>query len=167
MRPSLTPRNRRILAALAALLWLLGVEVLPNVHLATHRDDHTHAHDGAIVRAPAHDEEHHDEHEHEHEHVDEHEHSDHAHEAAVEVAHHDEDAHHDHTRGVLAVDVAPSGHEAAGLAHHALALHEPPPLLTTPVAEPRVWVWLHPAPIERLTSIGYARPTARGPPVRG
>ena len=52
-------RHRRAIALMTCALWLLGVEVLPNLHLAFHHDDHTHAADGTI-RGPQ------DEHEHGH-----------------------------------------------------------------------------------------------------
>lgn len=68
--------HRRAFAATAALLWLLGVEVLPNLHLATHQHDHTHAVDGSIVQLG------------------------HAHEASEPPhAHHDVAHHHPHDDG--------------------------------------------------------------------
>ncbi len=88
--------RRRAFAATAALLWLLGVEVLPNLHLATHHHDHTHAVDGSIVRVghaheefepphAHHDDGHHHPHDGGHDHGATHE--DHDDLAALQVAH--------------------------------------------------------------------------------
>src|SRR5688500_12321504 len=44
-------RRRRSIAVAACVLWLLGVEVLPNPPPAFHADDHTHGDAGAIVVA--------------------------------------------------------------------------------------------------------------------
>jgi hypothetical protein len=77
---------------MTALLWLLGVEVLPNLHLAAHRHDHSHAADGSIIAlGRGHDHEHARGHDHEHEHGPGQDH-DHHHEdddelAALGVAH--------------------------------------------------------------------------------
>ncbi len=161
-------RRRRWFAATACVLWLLGVEVLPNLHLAFHADDHTHGADGTIVHVV------HDEHEHEHEH-------EHDHHAAHADAHHDAhaDAHHDHdhdaapaghrphrerTDGASALDHAPSAHAAAGVAHHAIALHRPPPPLLEPLPVLRAAWRLEHEPERSLHDALRARPNARGPP---
>lgn len=45
-----TTRARRYTAMLACVLWLLGVEVLPNVHLSKHDETpHTHAANGMVI----------------------------------------------------------------------------------------------------------------------
>lgn len=133
--------DHRAFAICAALLWLLGVEVLPNLHLAFHADDHTHDRDGTIVT----------------------------------LGHHqdgDEADHHHYPplgdspskKRELAFDDAPSGHAAAGIAHRAAALHQPPPPLTAPLALPHVEGWRHAQPNARIASALRARPAARGPP---
>jgi hypothetical protein len=191
----LPTRHRRAFAATAAVLWLLGVEVLPNLHLATHHHDHTHTADGSIVLLDRHEHEYEHEHDHEHEHGDaEHRHADDDDLAALGVAHEHVDiafvdyyesfdqVEHDavgdeppasdtrqHGRRVreqLAIDHdIPPGHAALGIAHHAMALHQPPPPLLAPVATPNVETWKHATPNERLTSAERGRPNARGPPV--
>lgn len=150
-------RNRRAFAVTTALLWLLGVEVLPSLHLASHRDDHTHAADGSIVATDydrelerlhqlAHAQRGHDHHH-----------------------HHHGDAHPDHApkpkprRDQLAYHAA-SGHAAGGIAHHATALHRPPPPDTAPVITPVAQPWRHDEPTDRIASTYEVRPSARGPP---
>ncbi|HWU88575.1 MAG TPA: hypothetical protein VN253_14935 [Kofleriaceae bacterium] len=140
-------RHRRRLALATCVLWLLGLEVLPNLHLAAHRHDHTHAADGAIVWS-------HDE--------------DHDHDAAHD---HDHDAAHDHDAdaagddGQVAIDHRPADrHHAGGIAHHAAALHRPAPPLLAPLEVERA-AWRICARAEgRPYSTGTSRPTARGPP---
>lgn len=93
-------QRRRVLAILAMLAWLLGVEALPAAHLAHHEADHSHDVTGAIV--------HHVDHDH----------------VAPPAEHHTDLAQ-------LAIDhpIEP-GHQAGGVAHHAVALYqaEPPQL---------------------------------------
>jgi hypothetical protein len=145
-------RNRRAHAVLAAVLWLLGVEVLPNLHLASHADDHTHdATTGAIVRVtfaePAH-----------------------AHADGTVHVHASLDDNgapaKRRTNGehAFADDDVPNGHAAAGLAHRALALSQPPPPALAPLALPPNEFALAPV-VAHLDSRALARPTARGPPV--
>lgn len=203
MRRHRPTQHRRALAVVTALLWLLAVEVFPNLHLATHHHDHTHAADGSIVRLEdnEHAHEHGHGHPHEHEHardVDDddlarlgvaHEHIaidldglglDHVIDGATDAAHIDHVEHEVATadeatgtddtqlrhRGQLAIDdAAPRGHAALGIAHHAIALHQPPPPLLAPVAAPSAVAWTHAAPNERLSSAAPHRPTARGPPL--
>ncbi|HWO20088.1 MAG TPA: hypothetical protein VNO30_14980 [Kofleriaceae bacterium] len=144
---------------MTCVLWLLGVEVLPNLHLAHHHDDHTHAADGTIVALADHD---HDDADHDHGDAD-HDH-DHDH-ADADADHVDADADHDHDDGQLAID-HPSRphHQASGIAHHATALHRPaaPPLAPAAVAR-LTWqlVALADAPPRDTFT---ARPIARGPP---
>ena len=141
-------RRRRWFAATACVLWLLGVEVLPNLHLAFHADDHTHDEDGIIVRDA------------------------HAHTAAhAEHRHHDHGTvtreHRPHDRradGASVVDLAPSGHTAAGIAHRAIALHRPPPPLLEALPVLRAAWQLEHQPEQALHDALRSRPNARGPP---
>ena len=105
--------RRRALAALAILLWIAGVEVLPNVHLAAHDDDHTHAPDGTIVRVVF---------EQPHRHDDGTVHAHGGGDAGGDVADHGA-AKRKRGSARLAIDEAPAHHAAAGLAHRAVALH--------------------------------------------
>src|SRR4051812_7563526 len=102
-------RRRRAFALMTGVLWLLGIEVLPDLHLASHHGDHTHAADGTILTE-----------------VDDHDDHD-----------HDDGDHHDHDDGddnQLAIDhPAHAHHQAGGISHHAVALHRPPPPLLAPV----------------------------------
>jgi hypothetical protein len=136
-------RRRRWFAATACVLWLLGVEVLPNLHLAFHADDHSHGADGTIV--------------HDHDHG-----AAHHHDGAGEhdaVARGDRD---DHAGSTL--DHAPSTHTAAGIAHHAIALHRPPPPLLEPLPVLRAAWRLEHEPARPLHDLSRALPNARGPP---
>lgn len=156
-------RNRRGFAICAAVLWLFGVEVLPNLHLAQHdAHRHTHASDGSIValdddapvvarveretaslarhapaRAPL------------------------AHRVVAAGRHHHEPKHESH-RGQLAIDHVP--HAASGIAH-AIALHQPPPPITTPLAVPVAETWRYAEPTDAILATAAVRPSARGPPV--
>jgi hypothetical protein len=156
------------LAVATCVLWLLGVEVLPNLHLATHDEHHTHAADGSILGDGDGDGDH-----------------DHDHAAIAEDHHH----HHDH-HGALAAEaptvlaeLAPdphapepgdspvpaiehrsSGHAAAGIAHHAIALHRPPPPLLEPLSALRTASQIELAPDLQVSHAPLARPNARGPP---
>src|SRR5690349_2426181 len=127
MRGSAHRRSRRVAPA-CALLWLLGVELAPALHLALHHADHTHGADGSII--------------------------------AGDDEHHHGEPDFDHT-GKLVIDHLP--HEAAGLAHHAVALHRPPPP-PIPCAPVRALPIEPPGVCAPLTSIPPLRPTARGPP---
>jgi hypothetical protein len=152
-------RQRRWLAATACLLWLLGVEVLPNLHLAFHADDHTHEADGTIVVVTTHEAEHAAAHAAERDH-------DHLHGLAVDL---DVDdgaarARRDRTDGPATIELAPSAHAAAGALHHALALHRPPPPLVEPLAVVRAEWQIEHRPAGRIHDVLRARPNARGPP---
>lgn len=127
---------------MALLLWLLGTEVLPNLHLAFHGDDHTHGAHGEILAYEQ--------------------------RLAHALAHAEGKSHDgDHRRtthdGELQLD-APA-HAAAGIAHRALALLDPPPPITTPIATPHAESWTYASPNARIATAPIARPTARGPPV--
>jgi hypothetical protein len=165
-----TGRRRRI-AVVTCVLWLLAVEVLPNLHLATHDDDHTHDASGAIVRTS---------HRHDGELVD-HDHGDDGHhrerpsraraapERAHAHAHALAPARGPRTRERLnegpLLDIAIASHASIGIAHRALAIASPAPPCHAPVAVDRV-VWCDPLPpLIALTATSFARPNARGPPV--
>ena len=131
-------------------LWLLGTQVLPNLHLGTHRDDHTHAANGTIVSHGEHD----DELERLHRL---------AHEQSGRPCGH-APAKQSRKQNVLAFDRVQLGHAAAGIAHHATALLDPPPI-TTPVAALHAETWCHADPNARESIAHAAPPSARGPPV--
>src|SRR5438067_932657 len=130
--------QRRMVAAAACLLWLLGVEALPAVHMATHDGHHTHAADGSIVATD----------------------DDHDHDAP------DDDFYGIDQRSratpITAFDHPEHAHAANGLAHHAVALQQPaPPLLAPlPIAPPALPVVF--AILDQIASAHVARPTARG-----
>lgn len=137
MRTGIGNRRRRI-ARLACLVWLLAVVGLPALHEAHHAADHSHAADGAIVS---------------------HRHDAHGHHVSAERT---------TARRAprqLAIDhpVEP-GHQAGGVAHHAIALHQPEPPAIAPA--PRVELERD-APILRSHASSFvAHPSARGPPAR-
>jgi hypothetical protein len=93
-----TGQRQRVLAVIACMLWLLGVEAFPAIHLAHHEADHSHDAMGTIVH-----------------------HGDHDHTAPAAPSQRD--------LAQLAIDhpVDP-GHQADGVAHHAVALHQPYPV---------------------------------------
>jgi hypothetical protein len=137
MIEGLTTQRRRTAAWVVCLVWLVGVEVLPNLHLVGHRADHSHDASGAMVAQE-------NDHEHGHQHA---------------SAHHDE-APHDFDD----VDPYTPGHAAAGIAHRAVALHQPAPSLLAPLpVELASWRIVH-APSVAVSTTQLARPTARGPP---
>jgi len=183
-----TKQRRRAFAICAAVLWLLGVEVLPNLHLAHHDHHHTHTADGSIVATHDDDADSDsdsdsdadvdvDEHAAHHARHADHdgdidpdidEHADHdvqVHEHGRRHDHHKRHHVGEHAPAQLAFDHVPHGHAAAGIAHHAIALHQPLPPITTPVAAPHAETWRHAEPKDRATIASAARPTARGPPV--
>ena len=140
--------RRRHIAIVAALLWLLGIEVLPNVHLGTHDRHHAHAVDGTIIT-----------------HAD----ADAELERVHRLAHRQAGTKCLHgskpQRDQLAYHAPTGGHAANGIAHRATALLDPPPPITTPATAPEPSTWLHTEPHAR-TSIAHAtRPSARGPPI--
>jgi hypothetical protein len=120
-----------LLALVACIAWLVGVEGLPALHLAHHDDHHTHDASGTVI-----------------------DHGDHAH---ADVADHDRDG------SQLAIDhpVTP-GHDAAGLAHHAVALHASVPPVIAPVTRAQTRCDFALAP--RQHRAASATPAARGPP---
>jgi hypothetical protein len=180
-------QRRRRIAVATCVLWLVAVELLPNLHLAFHAEDHSHEPDGTITlrsaaagsrAARAHAEA--------HARGVDHDHADHHSELAYEPDDAEPapagsasdpaataiDAHeHAHpprrrrsSRGPLSIDVPAAGHVAAGIAHRALALHQPAPPPREPAVVVRATWWIVDAPIERTTQAHETRPTARGPP---
>ena len=144
-------RRRRGFAASACFLWLLGVEVLPNLHLAFHDDDdHTHASTGMIVKVSFNEPHDHGDGIHTH---DEHDAS------AISASDSKRKA-----SDQVAIGQFETNHAAAGLAHHALALHRPAPPLIAPLPVDRLILWVSDAPIERPVLASTTRPSARGPP---
>jgi hypothetical protein len=125
MRSSGPQARRRRLAALACLLWILGIEVLPNAHLAMHGRLGAHRHDagesrrgdgGIVVRV------HRDSTSHVHDGV-VHAHGD---AAAASPA--------PDVRAIGAPDgTPPPGHGDHSLAHRRAALAAPPPVIDAPL----------------------------------
>lgn len=128
-------RQRRRIALATAVLWLVAVELLPALHLALHRADHTHGLDGAMhalahYRGEAHD-----------------------HAAAKR-----------RTSTDLTIDPPSEHHVALGVAHHALATLDPPPPCLAPVGAPIASAWTYLVEASRVDATPRARPNARGPP---
>ncbi len=133
---------RRTYAALLCFVWLLGVEVLPNLHLAGHDEKpHTHSVDGTIITV-----------------------------SFDAVAHSHDGVVHSHAakkrtaRGVLAIDVAPDSHAAQGLAHHAAALLSSPLPIVDVVRIDRVDTHDEHRETGRAAFAPSATRDARGPP---
>ena len=148
MRRTWHARRRRALALAACVLWLLGVEVLPALHVAHHDDDHAHV-AGSIIRVVENDT-------HQHGGVS------HSHGAAelefVELSRPKLPT------GELAFSDPDAGHEAAGLAHHATALLQPPLPVVEPLpVDPNAW-WIVDEAHARSDIALAHRPVARGPP---
>lgn len=145
--------RRRAYAALCALVWLIGIEVLPNLHLASHEaSTHEHTTAGMIVTVTfgtathAHDG------------------SVHAHDAADRAAELANAAARGQHRDRIAIDDPVSTHVASGLAHHATALHAPPlpPLAPLPAVQLVTNVIV--LPVGRACVAFVATADARGPP---
>lgn len=121
---------------IACLLWVFGIEALPALHLLHHDDHHTHDASGAIV-----------------------DHGDHTHEQLAAVTSDD----HDRDHGQLAIDhPVDSGHQAGGVAHHAVAMVSPVLPAVPPVATHLTELAPHVSRIS-IVAIG-TQPAARGPP---
>src|SRR5687768_4644764 len=109
MRGRRTNARRKGFAVLACVLWLLGVEVLPALHLARHDDHHTHAADGAIVSVARGS----------HRHDDGAVHADHDHDAEIdEHHHHDDHDEHFHEHGDHDVEIDEHAGEGAEVHEH-------------------------------------------------
>ena len=148
-------RLRRIYAVTLGVLWLLGIEVLPNVHLATHDHGKPHQHtaSGMVVTVSFdRDSVHYDRDSAPHRHDDG---SVHAHAPKPKAK---------SPIGVLAFGVVPDLHVAGGLAHHAVALHAAPAPMVDAIAVDRVAtdIILTTTGREALAFAGTA--SARGPP---
>jgi len=130
-------RQRRVLALLACLAWLFGVEVLPAIHQVHHHDDHTHDASGAMVSI---------------------DHGDHHHEVAKLSG----DRDHDRDRQLAIDHPVEPGHQAGGVAHHAVALHVAVPPQLAPIDFTIAYDEL--AIEESLTSARVVASFARGPP---
>jgi hypothetical protein len=117
----------------ACLAWLLAIVGLPALHETHHEADHTHATDGSIV--------------HQHD----------AHGRHVSTPERDRD------REQLAIDhPVESGHQAGGVAHHAVAVLQATPPALPPIGQ-RI-ARLTPAPIRFSILAIHTQPSARGPP---
>jgi hypothetical protein len=144
---------------LAGVLWLLGVEVLPNLHLALHdARAHTHAADGTII-VTTFDRD-----------AEPHRHADgtvHSHAATDDgLARDAHTRHHDRRSrpGVLAFDHAPDSHAATGLAHHATALCSAPPPIADALPVDRVEAICRHTRTGRSDVASITTRDARGPP---
>jgi hypothetical protein len=142
---------RRTYAALLCFVWLLGIEVLPNVHLHSHADHaHEHAADGTVITVSF-------------------EFTEHSHDG---ISHSHAEAHEKpakkkkKARDILAIDRVPDLHAATGLAHRALALHEAPPVVLDAIAIDRVATDIIDIATGRETVAFVATADARGPPIR-
>jgi hypothetical protein len=145
--------RRRVIATITCLLWLLGIEVLPNLHLASHdASTHNHTPAGMIVTvtfgtaAHAHDG------------------SVHSHDAADRAAELTRQAAREQHRDELAIDDPVSTHVASGLAHRGLALHAPPPPLLAPLPVVQLVSNVIALPLGRVDVAFVATADARGPP---
>ena len=139
---------RRTYAALLCFVWLLAVEVLPNVHLAAHADGHAHEHavDGTVITVSFGDD------------VHSHDGVTHSHGRTAAKAKRTA------SRDALAIDRVPDLHAAAGLAHRALAIHAAPPPVLDAVAVDRVETELVAPATGRATIVVVTTADARGPP---
>lgn len=143
---------RRTYAALLCVLWLLGLEVLPNVHLLAHAHGHAHEHavDGTIITVSF-------------------ESAVHSHDG---VTHSHDDGHaappakKKKARDILAIDRVPDMHSAGGIAHRAVALHDVPPPALDAIAIDRVVTELATPSTGRASITLVTTADARGPPIR-
>lgn len=142
-------QRRARLAAIACLLWLLGVEVLPAIHEGTHAASAPHRHDvGGMVVTVSFDEP-------AHRHADG---SVHVHAAG---AHGAKKAR--RTEGVTRL--GEDGHRADGLAHHAAAIHAAAPPVTDPARADLPPTILALGATAALVSLDPLAANARGPPI--
>ena len=133
-------RTARTLALVAAVLWLAGIELVPNLHLALHASLAAHTHDGdTTVFAPHH-------------------HADGSEHRVVMRA-----GHRVHARGThdLALELE---HGAHSLAHHAAALQPAPAPLLVPLPIDRRPLLAAAIAIIEPSSRVVPRAMARGPP---
>jgi hypothetical protein len=129
-----------MLALVAAVLWLAGVELVPNLHLALHDSLAAHTHDGdTTVFAP-------------HHHADGSEHR-----VVMRAGHRVRT----HSRHDLALELE---HGAHSLAHHAAALQPAPAPILVPLPIDRRPVEAAAIAIIEPSSRVVPHATARGPP---
>jgi hypothetical protein len=149
-------QRQRRLAVIACSLWALCFEVLPNLHLGLHDHLAPHSHDGdtpqadaaptgpriKVSYAPRH------------------RHSDGSYHVDASAADTGYAADGDHAKAPRPT----TRHGAHSLAHRALALQTPPPVITEPLPVPRTVAWIEPA-IEATPHLAPApAASARGPP---
>lgn len=135
-----THHTARVLALVAAMLWLAGVELVPNLHLALHDSLAAHAHEGdTTVFTP-------------HVHANGSEHR-----VVMRAGHRVRT----HSRHDLALELE---HGAHSLAHHAAALQPAPAPILVPLPIDRRPVERAAIAIIEPSSRGVPRATARGPP---
>jgi hypothetical protein len=148
-----TTRRRSTLAVIAALLWVAGLELLPNLHLAIHDELAPHHHGaapatgGGLVVTVTYGG---------HRHEDGSWHADEDDRAGDPLA-----ARGDHDAAGRDGD---PGHGAGSLAHRTLALHTPPPVVTAPLPVTRAISWIEPASDDAPRSPAAPTAVARGPP---
>ena len=136
-------RTARTLALVAVVLWLAGVELVPNLHLALHASLAAHTHDGdTTVFAPHH-------------------HADGSEHRVVMRAGHRVHARSTHD---LALELE---HGAHSLAHHAAALQPAPAPLLVPLPIDRRPLLAAAIAIIEPSSRVVPRAMARGPPAAG
>lgn len=124
--------RRQGIALVACFLWLLGTEALPALHQAHHDDHHTHATDGTVI-----------------------DHGTHHHVVKKKPG--------KHHRDQLAIDHPIGfGHQAAGVAHHAIAMLQAVSPALSPVVRLEARVAVPPIKLP-VIAIG-TQPSARGPP---
>jgi hypothetical protein len=135
-----TRRTAPALALIAAVLWLIGVELVPNVHLALHDSLAVHAHEGDTTVFSSHV------------------HANGSEHRVVMRA-----GHRVHTRSArdLALQLE---HGAHSLAHHAVALQPAPAPILVPLPIDRRPVEVVAIAIIEPSSRVVPRATARGPP---
>jgi hypothetical protein len=134
------PRRLRRLAIAATLLWLVGIEVLPNLHVALHDHLAPHRHDaGGMVVTVSYGE--------------------------VAHVHADGTIHRPH-RGTPTRDKDALGKLAHGdgIAHHAVAMAPVPPPITEPLPVDRTATFVATTVADHLFSIDPLAASARGPP---
>jgi hypothetical protein len=130
--------NRRAIAIVACTLWLFGVEALPNLHLGTHRDDHTHAVDGAIVPT--------------------HRHADgtvHALGGRTQPP---------KRRSIPQLAFDEISHDATGIAHRTIAWTAPPPPIVAPLPYDAPFLSIVTWRSQRPSTLTIFQPSSRGPP---
>jgi hypothetical protein len=168
--------NRRRVALSLAILWIVGFELVPWLHIALHGHLAPHHHDanGADIlddhdsavdeHAPAHhDDGDHDDADHEHGDddldADVDEHGVPVHLAASKAAE-DRDATSDHEKHLLAA----LEHGAHSLAHHGIAVPVPAPAVTSPLPVDRRPITLAELDQPAWLSAAIPEASARGPP---